>query len=230
MPPQTAPNPQSVGAFLAQGYLAENTADIQRLSVAAYRLLARGAPVSMAELAENLAMTEIEASTLLDILPPSVLDRDADGRIVAFIGLSLPPSAHRFTVGGQILHTWCVLDALFLPEILGQRATLATTCPASGKTITIELAPDRIESANPPGAVMSVVAPDIQSSRDNLRGAFCSHVNLYADAEIFAGWAKTRPGAAYVPIAEAFDLARRRNRERYPDIDLAAPSNLPLNL
>lgn len=213
---------QSLGAFLAEGYLAENTAELQRLSLAAYRLLARGAPVSKAELADALAISEAQVSTLLDTLPQSVLDHDADGRITAFIGLSLAPSAHSFTVGARRLHTWCVLDALFLPELLGQGATVATTCPASGETITLELAPERIISANPPGTVMSVVAPDIQSCRENLRGAFCSHVNLFAGAEIFTDWAKTRPGAAYLPLAEAFDLARQRNRERYPDIDLTA--------
>lgn len=222
MPAQTDPNTHAVDAFLAQGYLAENTADTQRLSVAAYRLLARGAPVSAAALAEISALSEAQVSALLDALPQSVLDRDAEGRITGFIGLSLAPSAHRFTTGGQSLHTWCVLDALFLPEILGQGATVTTRCPASGETITLELAPERIISASPSGVVMSVVAPDVQSCREDLRGAFCSHVNLFAGAEIFADWAKARPGAACVSLAEAFDLARARTRERYPDIDLAA--------
>ncbi len=172
-------------------------------------------------MAEALAKTEAHVSSLLDALPPSVLDRDADGRITAFIGLSLAPTAHRFTVGAQKLHTWCVLDALFLPEILGEHASVATTCPASGQAITLELAPARIVAESPPGVVMSVVDPNAQSCRENLRGAFCSHVNLFAGAEIFADWARTRPGVDCIPLAEAFDLARRHNRERYPDIDLA---------
>ncbi|MHA1537006.1 MAG: organomercurial lyase [Alphaproteobacteria bacterium] len=230
MPAQTVPNRQSVGALLAQGYLAENTADIQRLSVAAYRLLAGGAPVSATALAGALAMNEARVTKLLDALPQSVLDRDARGRITGFIGLGLAPSAHRFIVGGQSLHTWCVLDALFLPEILNERATVTTICPASGKTITLALAPGRIIAASPKGVVMSVIAPDIQSCRENLRGAFCSHVNFFADAGIFADWAKSNPGAACVSLAEAFVLARERNRERYPDIDLTAALNKPLNL
>ncbi|MCZ6858837.1 MAG: organomercurial lyase [Alphaproteobacteria bacterium] len=210
----------SIGAFLSEEYLAENTAGNQRLSVAAYRLLARGSAVSTADLAKALTKAEAHVSTLLDLLPPSVLDRDADGRITAFIGLSLAPTAHSFTIGAQKLYTWCVLDALFLPEILGERASVATICPASGQAINLELTPTRIVAERPAGVVMSVVAPDAQSCRENLRGAFCSHVNLFAGANIFDDWAKARPGVAYIPLVEAFDLARMRNRERYPDIDL----------
>ena len=213
-------NPSEIGKFLADGYLARNTADIQRLSLAAYRLLARGAPVSVAELSETLAMTGAQASVLLETLPPSVLDYDEDGRIVAFIGLSLAPTAHSFVLGERHLYTWCVLDALFLPELLGQRARVATTCPGSGAAIALEIAPDRIVAASPPGVVMSAIAPDTQSCGDDLRGAFCSHVNLFASAEVFAKWARRRQGIDCVPLSEAFDLARARNRERYPDIDL----------
>lgn len=210
----------SIGAFLSEGYLAENTADTQHLSVAAYRLLARGAAVSKAALAEAVDKTEAHVSALLDALPPSVFDCDVDGRITAFIGLSLAPTAHSFTVGAHKLYTWCVLDALFLPEIIGEHASVATTCPASGQAINLEIAPDRIVASSPPGVVMSFVAPDAQSCRENLRGALCSHVNLFAGTNIFVDWAKSRPGVAYIPLVEAFDLARMRNRERYTDIDL----------
>ena len=72
---------------------------------------------------------------------------------------------------------------------------------------------------------MSVVAPDAEACRDNLRGAFCSQVNLFDSAESFALWAKAHSGVAYVPLAEAFELARTRNSERYPDIDLRARVN-----
>ncbi len=218
-------NPSEVGKFLADGYLARNTPDIQRLSLATYRLLALGQPVSVSVLEKKLNVREGEVSALLDTFPPSVLERDDEGSIVAFIGLSLSPTAHRFVLDGRTLYTWCVLDALFLPELLGERARVATTCPGSGTAIALEIVPDRIVASNPPGVVMSTVAPDAEACSDDLRGAFCSHINLFAGAESFAVWAKAHPGVAYVPLAEAFDLARARNRERYPVIDLRARVN-----
>jgi alkylmercury lyase len=218
-------DPSEVGKFLAEGYLARNTADIQHLSLATYRLLALGQPVSTGALAKILDMQEGEVSALLDTFPPSVLERDDEGSIVAFIGLSLSPTAHRFVLEGRTLYTWCVLDALFLPELLGERARVATNCPGSGSAIALEVAPDRIVASSPPGVVMSTVAPDAQSCRDNLRGAFCSQVNLFTSADSFTAWAKAHPGVAYVPLAEAFDLARARNRGRFPDIDLRARVN-----
>lgn len=218
-------NPSEVGKFLADGYLARNTPDIQRLSLATYRLLALGQPVSVSVLEKKLNVREGEVSALLDTFPPSVLERDDEGSIVAFIGLSLSPTPHRFVLDGRTLYTWCVLDALFLPELLGERARVATTCPGSGTAIALEIAPDRIVASNPPGVVMSTVAPDAEACRDDLRGAFCSHVSLFAGAESFAVWAKAHPGVDCIPLAEAFDLARARNRERYPVIDLRARVN-----
>jgi hypothetical protein len=45
---------------------------------------------------------------------------DESGRIVAFSGLSLTPTAHRFTVAGRKLYTWCACVEL----IAGARAVV----------------------------------------------------------------------------------------------------------
>jgi alkylmercury lyase len=196
-----------VGARNA-GYLPDNSPAIQRLSVTLYRALARGRPVAPSDLAALLESGEPEIETLLSALPPSVLDRDDDGAITAFVGLSLSPTRHRFELGAQTLFTWCVLDALFLPEILDQEARVATHCPASDTPIVLRVAPDRVVDVEPPGAVMSMVAPEIAACQDDLRGAFCSHVSFFAGRDSFKRWAKDRSGTRCVTIAEAFDLGQ----------------------
>ena len=68
--------------------------------------------------------------------------------------------------------------------------------------------------------VMSWVNPDIDRCRDDLRGAFCNHVSLYASIAAFEAAEIGRSGAIAIPLSEAFVLARQRNRQRYPEIAL----------
>ena len=207
-------------AFLSEGYLLDNGVDVQRLSVAVYRLLATGRPVDLKALTSALQWQEPQVEAVLVAFPPSAIEFDGAGAIIAFIGLSLEPTDHLFEVDGQALHTWCALDALFLPEILSKTARVTTTCPATGDTIRLKLTADRIAEAEPEHPVMSVVAPDGEACRSNLRGAFCNHINLFADEAAFDRWANSHPGAASVPLAEAFAMGRQRNAARYPDVEL----------
>jgi alkylmercury lyase len=59
------------------------------------------------------------------------VELDDHGRIVALAGLSLTPTAHRFTVGGRQLYTWCAWDTLVLPGLLDQPAHVESTCPVT---------------------------------------------------------------------------------------------------
>lgn len=208
--------------YLKRKVLEVNSLEIQQLTVALYRLLGRGAPVTQAELGAACGVSPERTARLLPELIPSSLAFDDRRAIVAFGGLSLLPTRHRFATKAVELHTWCVLDGLFLSEILGQPATLITHCPASGAELTVEVAPGVVRAARPTGLVMSIVTPDTQACCENLRRAFCNHVNLFRDAETFRTWAQGRPGIGYVSLDEAQAFARQRNALRYPDIDLAA--------
>src|SRR5262249_60788868 len=143
----------------------------------------------------------------------------AAGAIVAFGGRSLTPQRHRFIAGGIQIHTWCVFDALFLPEILGQPAMLRTRCPASGAELVVALLPGALAEPRPPGAVMSIVAPDRSACCASIRHGFCDHVSLFRDEVTFAAWSRGRSDVSCVTLEEAQRLARTRNRQRYPGID-----------
>jgi len=208
--------------YLEQGLLTLNTPEIQRASVALYRLLSRGAPVTTHQLAAACGLSHDSTGRLLAEFPATSLVRNMHGAVTAFGGLSLSPTPHRFIAGRVELHTWCVLDALFLPEILGKPAKLLTHCPASGMEIAADLEPGSVRSARPSGIVMSILAPDRNACCANLRTAFCDRVNLFSDRRAFATWAQDRAGMGSVSLSEAQLLARQRNAARYPDIELAA--------
>ncbi|GAB4531149.1 MAG: organomercurial lyase MerB [Parvularculaceae bacterium] len=223
----TASNTENAGilnglrAFLKQGYIAGNTPDMQRLSLAAHRLLAEGRPVSLTRLAQAAGLSPDGARRLFETVPASAYEANDDGEITGFAGLSISPANHEFQLGGNRLYTWCVFDALFLPELLQQNAVLRTRCPATEQSIELGLAPGRIIDAAPSSAVMSILDPDHDACCNNLRGAFCDHVNLFASEDGFAQWANARGNAACVSLKTAMMLARQRNRFRFPDISFA---------
>ena len=206
--------------YLEQGLLLTNTPQLQSTSVALYRLLASGVPVTRRQLATTCGMPEGRIDRLLGEFAPSAVEFDADGAIAAFGGLSLAPTRHRFVAGGIELHTWCVLDALFLPEILDKPATLVTRCPASGLELTVELTARELHAIRPQAAVMSIVAPDRDACCDNLRGAFCDRVSLFRDRDAFEAWSRDRKDVACVSVSDAHRFARHRNASRYRDVKL----------
>ena len=164
----------------------------------------------------NLPVDEVDG--LLGELPASAIEYDEEGAIIAFGGLSLSPANHAFRVDGRELHTWCVFDALFLPEILGRPATSTTRCPTTGDSIEVELAPDAVVSCRPSEPVMSIVVPDRAACSDNLRGAFCNHVNFFVDETAFHEWVAGHIDVGHISIEEAHGLAKERNAYRYGEL------------
>lgn len=209
-----------LGPIVSGAYLNAGARELQWLSVAAYRLLATGQPVSLSVLAKTLNIGAAEVERMTASFPPSTIDWNDNRELVGFVGLSLLPTPHRFAAGGQQLYTWCVFDALFLPEIIGSTAQLRTHCPQSGREIRVHIAPDGILSAEPDTTVMSWVRADVGRCRDDLRGAFCDHVCLYASKAIFDAADRGQPEMRCIPLDEAFELTRQRNRQRYPDVFL----------
>lgn len=210
--------------YLMRRLLAVNTSEMQMLSVTLYRLLGRGAPVVREQLDAACGISGERTTQLLSEFPPTTVAFDKREAIIAFGGISLTPTHHRFVTKEVELYTWCVFDALFLPEILGQSATLITRCPSSGAELTIELAPGEVRAARPSGCVMSIVTPDDKACCENLRTAFCDHVNLFRDKQTFRLWSQGRHDVGCVTLQEAQLFARRRNVLRYPDVELNGSS------
>jgi len=195
-----------------------NPLELQRLCISAYRLLARGRAVSMASLAEAASLRLDKAHELIALIPESAYTRRSDGAFTAFIGLSTEKAAHRLIIGERLLYVWCVFDALFLPALLQCDANLKTRCPTTGEYIAIEIDSERAAPVSPRHPVMSIIAPDNAACCRDLRGAFCDHVNFFADKEAFN---RANIDGACVSLDEAFALAMRRNAARFPDLDPA---------
>ncbi len=103
------------------GAMPDLNATEQRVAVAVYRLLAAGAPVSPAMVAQRIDLSPDHVGQMLKEWPGVFYDKQE--RVLGFWGLSLGEMPHRFRVEGKQLYTWCAWDSLFIPASSGKPPT-----------------------------------------------------------------------------------------------------------
>lgn len=177
------------------------------LFVALLRELAIGCPVSLDALAAVLGWPAASVAAVLE--QAASTEYDDDGNIVGY-GLTLRETPHVFEIDGQRLYTWCALDALMFPALLGKSARVVSRCPATDEPVTVTVAPDRLQQLEPAGAVVSLVRPDATS---DIRCSFCCHVHFFAAAAAADAWLAQHEGSEVVSVEDAFRLAQELARQ-----------------
>lgn len=165
-------------------------------------LLADGKAVRPSALGEALAWPVERVAGLVARLPN--VERDADGNIVG-LGLSLNPTPHVFEIRGRRLYTWCALDALLFPAVLGETARVSSPCAATGAPIRLVVSPERVEEVTPRDAVVSLVLP---SADPDLRASFCERVSFFASEGAAGAWLRAHPGGIVASVDDAFTFAK----------------------
>jgi alkylmercury lyase len=167
------------------------------------RLLARGEPVAITQLAVAAGLSLGEVQRRLAGWPDT--EYDQQGSIIGY-GLTLHRTPHRFTVDGKQLYTWCALDTLFFPAVIGRSAHIESPCPGTGSSIRLTVEPvEGVIGLHPATAVISIVTPDKVTS---VRTAFCNPGRFFATSEAARGWQAKHPGMEVVPVAEAYQASR----------------------
>ncbi len=186
------------------------------VSLALYRLLAEGDPVSVLDVASAVGLGEQRVGEILGRWPG--VYRDEAGRVVGYWGLAISEMSHRFEVNGRRLSTWCAWDTLFIPELLGKVAQVESLCPVSGKAIRLSVGPDGLRSVEPEGTVVSFLAPDESGFRRDVISAFCHYIHFFESAEAGSRWTADHEGTFLLTVAEAEYLGRRKNALQYGDL------------
>jgi alkylmercury lyase len=185
----------------------------QRVAVVMYRELAKGAAVDAHQLAKALGISSGEVHPLIGRDPlKSFIHSDQQGRIVGFGGLSTVPTHHSFDVDGRALFAWCAGDTLFLPAYLGRQARVKSQDPESGELVQLTVAPDRIESIVPDGAVISFNQPESNlfgTSAENLIRSYCHFIFFFASRASGGRWVAKHPGMFLYSPEEGFALAKQ---------------------
>ncbi|MGQ0544487.1 MAG: organomercurial lyase [Betaproteobacteria bacterium] len=140
---------------------------------------------------------------------------DAERRIIGFWGLTLHSMRHRLRMNGRELFAWCAWDTLFIPELLGASAEVASTCQGSGMPVRLRVGPHGIEAAEPEELHVSFVVPGEKAVRADVITAFCDYVHFFASERGAGSWLAEHPDAFLLPLSEAFEVGRLLNRRRY---------------
>lgn len=172
--------------------------------------LAQGAPLPLERVA---ALSDDRPERVARLLRILGAEFDDDGRLVG-LGLTLRPTQHRFRLDGTQLYTWCALDTLIFPRFLGP-AHVESPCRATGTPVRLTVSPERVESLEPPEAVVSIRSPQAGGRGATIRQAFCEWVHFFKSADAAAPWHEEHPEAAIVSVAEAFELGGRLSAETF---------------
>ncbi len=192
----------------------------KRLARVLYRQLALAEPVRLESLGEALGAPVAEITALLeDEQLKGWTFYDDNGSVIGFRGLAVREMPHRFEVDGRTLYTWCAIDSLFIPEMLGTSAKVQTRDPHTGTAIRLTVTPDGVESVEPADAVMSLLIADtevVKTDPTKVMASFCHHIFYLESPESGAAWAAQHgEGAFIVTLDEAFALGRRFNRAQF---------------
>ncbi len=183
-----------------------------RLVIAVLRRLAEGKPLDVwvpTRLAAELGTDDLSAEALVR----RNAERDDEGKIIGFAGLSLRADhPHRFFVDGRGFTTWCAWDTLFLPALLHSSAVVESPDPETGQTIHLEVSPEGIRSARPEAAVVSFVDSISGDCVDvaTTQASFCQLVHFFAKELSAERFLATRGAKGRVlNLDDAFALGRR---------------------
>lgn len=166
-------------------------------------LLARAAPVSVDDLTAATGLPAGEVRQALANLPD--IETDEQGRVVGS-GLTLRPTPHRFTVEGHQLYTWCALDTLLFPAVLGRAAAIESPCHGTATPVRVSVDPATgVTSVDPASAVVSIVIPGPHTS---IRTAFCNQVHFFASRSAAQPFLDEHADMTVIPVADAHRLGQ----------------------
>ncbi|MGH6797449.1 MAG: organomercurial lyase, partial [Roseiarcus sp.] len=112
-------------------------------------------------------------------------------------------------------------DSLFIPEILGRPARVASADPESGELVRLVVSPDRIESVEPDKAVISFIRPDAEAfggSASSVMAKFCHFIFFFASPASGERWVDKNPGTFLYSLDDAFALAKRLNANNFGSV------------
>lgn len=174
------------------------------LFVTLLRQLVLGRPVSLVALDAALGWPAQRVATVLKQAPGT--EYDEQGNILG-LGLTLRETPHVFEVEGRRLYTWCALDTLMFPVLIGKTARVASRCAATGTPITLTVAPEAVLDVEPAETMVSLLTP---GTSPDIRCSFCCHVHFFASPSAANAWALTHQGIEVVPVESAFGLGQCR--------------------
>lgn len=191
--------------FENNGIPPEESTLAARLEIMTYRTLAEGLPVSPGRLARAANVPLEITATFFEQGKALGGEWDVEGRLIGNV-LTLNPTPHSFRINGKNLYTWCSLDAMHLPRLLGQPAEVESTDPVSGEKIRLTISPDANPTYHPPETVLSIILA--HGDRNGPQSPLCSQMLFFASRDNAEIWIRDHPQATIMTVEEVYQLVR----------------------
>jgi alkylmercury lyase len=163
----------------------------------AFAALLAGKSPRVADLAEAASRDSLGVAAAVAWLDDhGQLERDGD-LLVGAHGLTRRTNPHSLSIDGRALHTWCAFDAVAIPVALAATGRATTSCPACGRTLTVDVEAGRLPETAP---VLWMPTGPCQRVIDD----FCAYANLFCSRGHVEDW-RHRVGD---PDGEILTLAR----------------------
>jgi len=147
-------------------------------------------PVSLSVTANLPVGTVVEALARLNAAGAIHL---SNGTVTAAYPLSAAPTHHRILHGGTIAYACCAIDALAVPSMVEEAATVESRCAYCDQAITVEMRSDRILSSYPETLVVFYVDRDCCDPGPAAL-VRCPHINFFCGSDHAGRWRAAHPG------------------------------------
>lgn len=165
-------------------------------------LLARGKPLTVDELAQQLGHHPATVTQTIERFEQvGRIRRNPEGRIVASVGISVIPADYEIVVGSLQCWAWCAKTGLGVLGALAAGGKLSTRCPVSGNRLIVSFIRDQ-----PAPSHYGVLWPsaEFQNSCTSAANQLCATFSLFASAEAANEWARAADlDAEVITVQEA---------------------------
>lgn len=185
------------------------------LALEIYRRLGEGHPVKLEDLIADKEISLKEAKEFLDSSGGAFYN-DA-GDIVGFWGLAVQKMAHKIIIDQRTVYGWCAWDALFIPQLLGEAATIESLSPTK-EIIKLKLSAQGDVLEGSEDIMVSFLEPDAGKMMENVVANFCHYIFLFKDKSSGEEWVKEHEGTFLLPLQDVINLSKEKNQRQFGNL------------